>query len=511
MTSSWPGPSVPGQLHSGRLPNFPLPKPQGTSLNTLCWNANALYHSDLVKRGKKLKELRKFCTSFHVIGLEEVHGNRAALREMLGSILNSHLLFHSPFETDELTKEDTGGVAFLVSKEFVYPENFAPNFAPNFASNFAPRFDMTKMFKILVPGRVARVAIPFSAQGSFAYTVVHNYGLASAQLRTCENSINKDIDRAHRTPDLFGFCLLGDFNIEPSDETRFHISNPDEGIVVEGLNGEANTSRPFQKRWEKIFGRMVGLKFPNPSHYISSDVCENRIDRIFGTVPRSALVLLNHRAGAIKSPALWHLNDLSDHAPIFWKISFVPSSRVSDGNLRIPSAWSQHPKFTEKFKFLYRDVQPGLGIFSNLNEKCEFLVMCKREAARHVRDLLFLQQEHSTENSLLRLCSIARAAWNNDMHLGGILVTHSELARRFLNLDDGIVTLLEKPAFEETLRDAKERHFAGQRRRINDDFKNVKEGSLRALKKGQRHETNNRLSYLWKEMFPTLALGGVKI
>jgi hypothetical protein len=105
----------------------------------------ALNHSDKVKRAVKLRELEKLARSFQIICLAEVHGSRAAIQSLIGSLANSHVLLYSPSITDQRERRDKGGIACLVHKSFLGDN---------------PCFRTDDLLEVIVSGRVIRVAIP---------------------------------------------------------------------------------------------------------------------------------------------------------------------------------------------------------------------------------------------------------------------------------------------------------------------------------------------------------------
>lgn len=84
----------------------------------------------------------------------------------------------------------------------------------------------------------------------------------------------------------------------------------------------------------------------------------------------------------------------------------------------------------------------------------------------------------SNNSVLIRLSSIARSVWSADKRLYRKLITHSELAREHVSLDDPGQPTLAKPAeFEELVRDIKCSHFDDSSKEVEEQYSNCKPGA----------------------------------
>ena len=102
----------------------------------------------------------------------------------------------------------------------------------------------------------------------------------------------------------------------------------------------------------------------------------------------------------------------------------------------------------------------------------------QRDAALFARDKIFLESPKSNNSVLIRLSSIARSVWSADKRLYRKLITHSELAREHLSLDDSGQPTLAKPAeFEELVRNIKCSHFDDSRKEVEEQYSNCKPGA----------------------------------
>ena len=377
-----------------------------------------------------------------------------------------------------------------------------------------PLFRPNELCEVLVPGRAARVELK-DGNKSFACIFVHNFGLSSQDVNRICNSIKKDRLRAHNDPTMFGGLLLGDFNIPPEDEPPVILSKPVSPHPQGGYQPLSSSARPFQRRWNQIFESLVEVKTSVPTHFHMHDLTVNRIDRAFWILPRSCMIHLSFSAGVTGDPVAWSTRGMSDHSPIF--VSSSPIQRKRSGNLPLKKEWCRHPLFESRLSNILEDACLG---DMEIEERRELILEAMRETALFVRDYLFVNDPASKPNTLLRLSSIARAVWYNDLKLAKILTQHSDLGRQFLGTNGFEVALRNPEHFEEVFAEAKAEQLTGERAEIPHQYAdfgvqsasfrlNETQGSVRGAKCRSKLDNNMRKSLLWHRSAPKLALDGV--
>ena len=115
----------------------------------------------------------------------------------------------------------------------------------------------------------------------------------------------------------------------------------------------------------------------------------------------------------------------------------------------------------------------------------------------------------------MRLGSISRAVWFQDVRLASILIEHSELGSEFLEVGSFGVRLRNPGLFEDRYLEAKECHFNKSREQLvladRVDDKHKSGYDKRCAKRTSNLAALNRISALWTSKTPKLALSGVII
>ncbi len=374
---------------------------------------------------------------------------------------------------------------------------------------FAPPLALAISFQELSPGRAVQLTVR-STEGikkQFDCFFVHNFGLTfdttSSLIKKLDNSRISCFER----PDKFSMAILGDFNLEPRGSLK--ISLLDSSSLSRSLPPQV-PPRPFEKKWNTLFDKLVEVDFPFPSHVNSSTLVISRINRVFLGVPKSAVPLLNISAGVKRDPTWYEGLGLSDHAPIFIKIGV--SMNKPRTSLRIKPEWCKHPSF------LLRLTQLS-GCISweryTLDEQSILLKEIQRDAALFARDQLFIENPTSNSSLMTRLASIARCVWSNDKRLYTILVRHAELARTHLTVSEGKIALLDPLRFEEEMRTAKTKSFAQQRRDVLEEFpSDNSRGNNSIFSAGRKKcklEAISRQNALWLPATPRLIVIGSRL
>eukprot|EP00959_Pyramimonas_sp_CCMP1952_P306873 6422622-Pyramimonas_sp.AAC.1 len=141
-------------------------------------------------------------------------------------------------------------------------------------------------------------------------------------------------------------------------------------------------------------------------------------------------------------------------------------------------------------------------------------------AAARVRNMLQqlpLDTSHdgAEDSRRITLRSIARAIWQQDTHLTSLLRHNTEYGQRFLNVDNGAVSLLNSSEFAETVirtnaewHERLQRHAAAQALRGDSQRCEPAELSREQWRKMQR--TSARRARLWSDSRRQLILNGIR-
>lgn len=212
------------------------------------WNGRAIIHHDPLIRRRKIREIELLCACFGVVGLLEVHGNPVSLRAALSTCLRSHNLVYSFIhDTNGKVVEDSGGVAFLVSKDLGDQQQLWG--------------DLTQVHQ----GRAIAVSIwDMGRTRETKFLLIHNFGFSVPQVKHVINYIESERRRVGISPHNAAVVLMGDFNLERDCASRFSVSKP----VFQDpspLNPTAN--RPHAAKWNSLFEKFTEVEFPSPSHF----------------------------------------------------------------------------------------------------------------------------------------------------------------------------------------------------------------------------------------------------
>ena len=226
----------------------------------------------------------------------------------------------------------------------------------------------------------------------------HNFDIPLPQLKLFEESIKKDIGLSKDNPTSYLVVLLGDFNLERLDSHRISIPNPTSPGDSGDLSPEGIMPVDARaKRWHKIFDDLIEVCSPAPTHFYSSQLFLNQIDRIFISAPRSAMCLFNEKGGVTKNPVDLYTRGLSDHAPVFWSVSQGNSTPHS--SQRLLPEWCESPVFLQRCECLFEAAElPSLS----LPDQSAFIKLISRDASMHARDSLFESDPHSNHAMTLR-------------------------------------------------------------------------------------------------------------
>ena len=333
-----------------------------------------------------------------------------------------------------------------------------------------------------------------------------------------ESGILRDLDRAGNQPCKYSCNLMGDLNLDPIPGERIQLTEPitpwsnlDTDAMTAARN--VNSSRPWQKRWEVIFGKMTEIKYEAPNHVNIQNLSLNKINRTFTSFARSSITMLAHKAGVDKDPCYWYTKLLSDHSPIYWKISLVAPR--DPGTLTIKPEWAKHEVYQK-----HVDATCKLIEWEDLEiqERSALLKDVYREAGKLARDAIFQDTPGAANSILWRMCSISRAVYQGNPKLASILIDSSELGKKHLDIAKGKPILRDPKAFEEDFANAKKEHLENAKQGIikeHDDREaelgaSGNQGAINynKAKRNARLNQNSNKSELWIPVAPRLVLGG---
>ena len=359
-------------------------------------------------------------------------------------------------------------------------------------------------FQSLVDGRAVSLSFSSSAAKCVEILFVHNFGLSTAITSQLVSRIKQAKARCDSNPSSHALCLFGDFNLTPRGSSSISLLD---SATISGAFKNRVLPRPHEHTWNALFDQLIEVDFPIPSHINSASLSLSRINRMFVSLPRSAVSLVKFSAGIRRDPAWYEAKRLSDHAPIFMHLSvFAPKPRQQ---LRLKPQWCKDPAFKQRLDALCAAVNWEA---LTLDEQSITLKEFQRDAALFVRDKLFAQDPEDPQCVLMRLSSIARCVWMCDLKLYKILITHSDLAKLHLTLDHGAPALADPTGFEEDVRRLKEADFGCQRKSIlNESHSSASQNPMGFNRKKNKLNTVDRLAALWLPKAPRIIIIGSRL
>eukprot|EP00973_Karenia_brevis_P031451 4339301-Karenia_brevis.AAC.1 len=179
---------------------------------------------------------------------------------------------------------------------------------------------------------------------------MHDYELDSSSSRDARSELIRSIASARKSPLSFVVFLLGDINRGRDGELRHYLDPIDQAeyLSCPSLHVENHSSE--NNAWDSIFATVHELATHNLTHYSSKGRYENRLDRIFTTLPTWALRQLSVVTPHFMSAYQYHSNKLSDHSPVGVIIS--PRSSLPPPSRSIPSFVTKHPIYKQIIRLL---------------------------------------------------------------------------------------------------------------------------------------------------------------
>ena len=279
---------------------------------------------------------------------------------------------------------------------------------------------------VVIPGRAVRVKISFPGSCLKIWNV-HNFGISAAEWRDANEISMEDLENDLMSNDTT--MVLGDWNCICKGEMRYSLSNPTNGVSP-GAQNAAVLRGPFFRTLEKF----TEIGADGVTHYFAASGTLARLDRAYVSLPRWQLALL--RTVAVRhDPVRLREQGLSDHAPLNFSIAPVSSSVKYKP---IPSFVTTHPIFAEVLEQWQGAVD--LGRMSPI-ERWTTHKSLIIEAARVTRDRLFAQDDPKIfpMTMALRLSSIARMVWENNIALYQRLRSKDSLVEEHVTLELSLI------------------------------------------------------------------------
>ena len=422
-------------------PNSYLPMALvGGEVQILTWNGRGICMVDSEGRRRMKTAVQRLAAHKHVLRFQEVHGKEGEISDTFRRWLPGWRISVSVCRgDDELQLHTMGGVVTAICPVL------------------ADRVQISDV--VLAHGRCIFTELAFpketeprvggcgSALHSRAVYIgnIHNYGLKSVHLNGISRHLAHLRDKVQADPISFMAVLVGDFNFRHRGDRDFKVGQPP-SVVLPGSLRSANPqscSSNFQARWEKMLEDWTEISQPYPTHYDHKGHLCTRIDRGFIAYPSNFLIKLQCSSSVIGSPEDYFGDLISDHAPLLFSFGLKP--RLCQGAQPIPRHICKSENFKLELQSLVEDMH-----FEDLAPEKKLICYksCIREAARRVRDRLFLEDPASDNAIRMTLSSISRAIWFNDVKLARRVFSSSSIARDLLEVRHGRVVCIDFHSFD---------------------------------------------------------------
>ena len=286
----------------------------------------------------------------------------------------------------------------------------------------------------LIDGRLLRFQAWRAIDSNFAQQFVvygaHNFGISNPQMSLIERKMGDDIDKAKRFPLQHFVAVLGDLNFAPDGQEPLPLSTVQRTRAsnVDGVGSSRNRApnrssnhdvtpsaaglRPFQGRWNRLLGKLVEFDLRNETHFNSSSLSLNTLDRAWASLPPSAIPGSQSSGSVWGNPIDWHVKRISDHSPISIKVAQLIGKR--DLPYRISKEVSRHPMFARLSNRLIEAAELDLEPITKSVALCKLFI---QEAAIQTRQ--FILSNHPQEKcagflgfpALPRLSGRAMLSW----------------------------------------------------------------------------------------------------
>ena len=368
------------QQVEGRGPNLPLPGLSTVGyMSWASWNLRAAFHSDPILLKAKLKQMNRLARAHSISIFQEVHGNRELVDRMAASFgwPNLFHIWYFPNLQNGIPVSDAGGILLLVKKV---------------------QFDGWQLScDSLIDGRFLRFqawrTIDSNFEQRFVVYGAHNYGISNPQMNLIERTLGSDIDKAKHSPLQHFVSVIGDLNFPPDGQEPMPLSTVQRTRVV-NVSGAGPATvpvaaglRPFQGRWNKLLGKLIEFDLRNETHFNSSSLSLNTLDRAWASLPPSAIPGSQTSGSVWGNPIDWHVKRISDHSPISIKVAQLIGKR--DLPYRISKEVSRHPMFARLSNRLIAAAELHLEPINKAVDLCKFFI---QEAAIQTRQFILNNQ-----------------------------------------------------------------------------------------------------------------------
>ena len=143
-----------------------------------------------MKKCQELAELSKLCQTYAIVIISEVHGSEQEILHALKAFKRSFDISVSLCSVGGEVERDTGGQTDPIYRK--------------------------PIFSHIVLGRAVCVEVKGPLPGQVLSTVgAHNHGFTNRDMANFEKFVKDRSAQAVSRPDLYGFNLVGDFNLGP--------------------------------------------------------------------------------------------------------------------------------------------------------------------------------------------------------------------------------------------------------------------------------------------------------
>ena len=189
------------------------------------------------------------------------------------------------------------------------------------------------VFDVLVPGRFVRVHLKFSIPHALSDNLaslkvfnIHDEHLPANLSMSALQVFQDDVNFSRNFPLKQVVVFAGDLNRPESGARRFYHDPIKHAQYDEHISTHSDNMSSIHKAWDNALSNLVELGTRTYSHYSSAEQYENKIDRIFWSIPPWASRHMFLSCPKFPSAFNFHRQGLSDHSPVAFQCSSRSSS-----------------------------------------------------------------------------------------------------------------------------------------------------------------------------------------
>ena len=263
-----------------------------------------------------------------------------------------------------------------------------------------------------------------------------------------EGALRPLIDKSINFHDTNFIAIAGDMNFLTEGEGYMEVGATEYRLPP--------VLSPSSRRWQGLCSQLVQTKQPMPTHFNKAHGLLGTIDRIWVSVPRWNMELIDATMAALQAPTQLSKSGISDHAPVV--VSFLPREPTPPGTRAIPKHILESPEFKEILHYYFDEVD-----FEQLDppEAYRVMVNCMQAAGRLAREAMGAEAYPKTQHRLKLLTSVARAVAAQDRKLAAMLIRTCPLAAHHLHFQGRQVCLTNTSEFNRNIEWAKQNDING--------------------------------------------------